>query len=74
MAGFSLRTVWLNDPDGVTNYFAQVGAGARRVVAAGRGGPADRAESPPPNTAVGSATDLAEDIGVAQVACPATDV
>jgi len=27
MAGFSLRTVWLNDPDGVTNYFAQVGAG-----------------------------------------------
>jgi catechol 2,3-dioxygenase-like lactoylglutathione lyase family enzyme len=28
MAGFSLRTVWLNDPDGVTNYFAQVG-GAR---------------------------------------------
>lgn len=28
MRGFSLRTVWLNDPDGVTNYFAQVG-GAR---------------------------------------------
>ena len=27
MAGFSLRTVWLNDPDGVTNYFAQVGGG-----------------------------------------------
>jgi catechol 2,3-dioxygenase-like lactoylglutathione lyase family enzyme len=25
LAGFSLRTVWLNDPDGVTNYFAQVG-------------------------------------------------
>jgi len=25
MGGFSLRTVWLNDPDGVTNYFAQVG-------------------------------------------------
>ncbi len=24
--GFTLRTVWLNDPDGVTNYFAQVGA------------------------------------------------
>ena len=22
MSGFSLRTVWLNDPDGVTNYFA----------------------------------------------------
>lgn len=33
MSGFSLRTVWLNDPDGITNYFAQVGgargAGAR---------------------------------------------
>jgi catechol 2,3-dioxygenase-like lactoylglutathione lyase family enzyme len=28
LRGFSLRTVWLNDPDGVTNYFAQVG-GAR---------------------------------------------
>ncbi len=27
MGGFNLRTVWLNDPDGVTNYFAQVGAG-----------------------------------------------
>ena len=26
LSGFSLRTVWLNDPDGVTNYFAQVGA------------------------------------------------
>jgi len=25
MAGFGLITVWLNDPDGVTNYFAQVG-------------------------------------------------
>ncbi|MCC7461712.1 MAG: VOC family protein [Gammaproteobacteria bacterium] len=25
MPGFALRTVWLNDPDGVTNYFAQVG-------------------------------------------------
>ncbi|MDR0841994.1 MAG: VOC family protein [Acidobacteriota bacterium] len=24
--GFGLITVWLNDPDGVTNYFAQVGA------------------------------------------------
>jgi hypothetical protein len=33
MAGFSLRTVWLNDPDGVTNYFAQVGVGG-----GGRGG------------------------------------
>jgi catechol 2,3-dioxygenase-like lactoylglutathione lyase family enzyme len=25
MPGFPLRTVWLNDPDGVTNYFARVG-------------------------------------------------
>jgi len=29
LAGFDLVTVWLNDPDGVTNYFAQVGAGSR---------------------------------------------
>jgi catechol 2,3-dioxygenase-like lactoylglutathione lyase family enzyme len=33
LQGFSLRTVWLNDPDGVTNYFAQVG-GARPANAA----------------------------------------
>jgi catechol 2,3-dioxygenase-like lactoylglutathione lyase family enzyme len=26
LAGFNLTTVWLNDPDGVTNYFAQVGS------------------------------------------------
>ena len=26
LAGFALTTIWLNDPDGVTNYFAQVGA------------------------------------------------
>jgi catechol 2,3-dioxygenase-like lactoylglutathione lyase family enzyme len=26
LAGFNLTTVWLNDPDGVTNYFAQVAA------------------------------------------------
>jgi hypothetical protein len=25
LAGFSLRTVWLDDPDGITNYFAQTG-------------------------------------------------
>ncbi len=25
LTGFDLVTVWLNDPDGVTNYFAQVG-------------------------------------------------
>ncbi|HEY6817308.1 MAG TPA: VOC family protein [Croceibacterium sp.] len=30
LAGFDLVTIWLNDPDGVTNYFAQVGRrGAR---------------------------------------------
>lgn len=26
LRGFELKTIWLNDPDGVTNYFAQVGA------------------------------------------------
>jgi catechol 2,3-dioxygenase-like lactoylglutathione lyase family enzyme len=26
--GFNIRTVWLNDPDGVTNYFYQLGARA----------------------------------------------
>lgn len=25
LAGFNLRTIWLNDPDGITNYFAQTG-------------------------------------------------
>ena len=25
LPGFDLRFVWLNDPDGVTNYFAQIG-------------------------------------------------
>lgn len=25
LQGFGLRTVWLGDPDGITNYFAQVG-------------------------------------------------
>ena len=29
LAGFDLTTVWLNDPDGVTNYFAQVGPNSR---------------------------------------------
>ena len=29
LAGFDLITVWLNDPDGVTNYYAQVGPGSR---------------------------------------------
>lgn len=25
LPGFDVRFVWFNDPDGVTNYFAQVG-------------------------------------------------
>jgi catechol 2,3-dioxygenase-like lactoylglutathione lyase family enzyme len=29
LAGFDLVTIWLNDPDGVTNYFAQVGRNSR---------------------------------------------
>jgi len=29
LAGFDLITIWLNDPDGVTNYFAQVGPNSR---------------------------------------------
>ena len=30
LAGFDLVTIWLNDPDGVTNYYAQVGRRAAR--------------------------------------------
>jgi len=33
LAGFDLITVWLNDPDGVTNYFAQVGPNSRTAQA-----------------------------------------
>lgn len=29
LRGFSLRTIWLGDPDGVTNYFAQTGVSPR---------------------------------------------
>lgn len=29
LRGFDLTTIWLNDPDGVTNYFAQVGPDSR---------------------------------------------
>lgn len=29
LRGFDLTTIWLNDPDGVTNYFAQVGPTSR---------------------------------------------
>lgn len=31
LPNFSIRFVWLNDPDGVTNYFAQVNGNARRT-------------------------------------------
>jgi catechol 2,3-dioxygenase-like lactoylglutathione lyase family enzyme len=37
LRGFDLRTVWLDDPDGVTNYFAETGASR-----AARGTPRDR--------------------------------
>ena len=33
MRGFDLVTVWLGDPDGVTNYFAQVGPSSRTAQA-----------------------------------------
>ena len=29
LAGFDLTTIWLSDPDGVTNYYAQVGPNSR---------------------------------------------
>ena len=29
LQGFALRTIWLDDPDGITNYFAQTGAPPR---------------------------------------------
>ena len=35
LRGFDLRTIWLDDPDGVTNYFAETGA-SRRARAHGR--------------------------------------
>jgi catechol 2,3-dioxygenase-like lactoylglutathione lyase family enzyme len=38
LAGFDLVTVWLNDPDGVTNYFAQVGPNSRTAQQARAGG------------------------------------
>jgi catechol 2,3-dioxygenase-like lactoylglutathione lyase family enzyme len=37
LAGFDLITVWLNDPDGVTNYYAQVGPNSRTAKAAATG-------------------------------------
>jgi len=38
LAGFDLITIWLNDPDGVTNYFAQVGPNSRTAQARAGGG------------------------------------
>jgi catechol 2,3-dioxygenase-like lactoylglutathione lyase family enzyme len=35
LRGFDLRTVWLDDPDGVTNYFAETGASRRARTPAG---------------------------------------
>jgi hypothetical protein len=29
LRGFDLRTIWLDDPDGVTNYFAETGSSRR---------------------------------------------
>lgn len=37
LSGYQLRTVWLNDPDGITNYFAQTG-GAPAAGSGGAGG------------------------------------
>jgi len=37
LAGFDLVTVWLNDPDGVTNYYAQVGPDSRTARARAAG-------------------------------------
>lgn len=34
LRGFDLTTVWLNDPDGVTNYYAQPGRASRQAAAA----------------------------------------
>ncbi len=40
LPGFSLRTIWLDDPDGITNYFAETSAAreAREAAAAERTG------------------------------------
>src|SRR5690606_13569884 len=40
LRGFSLRTIWLDDPDGITNYFAQTGASRRAA--------AQQSRPPPP--------------------------
>jgi catechol 2,3-dioxygenase-like lactoylglutathione lyase family enzyme len=35
LTGFDLRTIWLDDPDGVTNYFAETGLSRRSRAPAG---------------------------------------
>jgi len=42
VAGFNIRTVWLNDPDGVTDYFYQLGARPDGAIA----GPAPAKKAP----------------------------
>lgn len=37
LRGFDLRTIWLSDPDGVTNYFAETGASRAARAAPPRG-------------------------------------
>ncbi len=29
LASFSLKTIWLDDPDGITNYFAETAVSGR---------------------------------------------
>lgn len=40
LAGYGLRSVWLNDPDGITNYFAQTGGAPAGGAGGGRRGAA----------------------------------
>jgi hypothetical protein len=30
LPGFALKTIWLDDPDGITNYFAETAASGRQ--------------------------------------------
>jgi len=48
MRGFDLVTVWLYDPDGVTNYFAQVGPSSRTAQARTAAAPAFDPTALPP--------------------------
>ena len=55
MRGFELITVWLFDPDGVTNYFAQVGPNSRTMQARA----AAAAAAPAPAAAAAAASSAA---------------